>query len=156
MRKTGPRGPLAVNDEQRNRAILHDLEEDWRGALETMQEVQIEEFREYRDKLAAIHGGYRRLAIWQVLNSLLLIVVVVGGLILLGNQSDSAKMEALRNGKALCALRGDVEARVRQGTAFLGSHPDGLPGFPAGAIRVSVANSARTVRVLSGLQCPTP
>lgn len=173
-----------MNDEQRedaltrrNRSVLHDLEDDWQETLGAIRAVQDREFEQYRARLGEIHAGYRKLAIWLVcISAAGLAVVVVGFAIITSQQRtingataqslDTANRlavlvmkttaESSMNGRALCALRHDVEERVRQGTAFLRSHPQGLPGFPAGAIRVSISNSARTVRVLSGLQCPAP
>lgn len=54
---------------------------------------------------------------------------------------------------ALCALRKDVTVRVRISRDFLRDHPEGVPGIPAGAIKVSLAGQERTVRALDGLSC---
>lgn len=62
------------------------------------------------------------------------------------------------NTRALCAFRSDLEKRIDAGTQFLQDHPEGIPGVPADAIRVSILNEQSTLNSLSrkstGLVCP--
>lgn len=54
---------------------------------------------------------------------------------------------------ALCALRGDLEKRVANSTAFLKEHPRGIPGIPAKTIRAGIENQRRTIEALDGIRC---
>lgn len=56
--------------------------------------------------------------------------------------------------QALCSLRADVEKRVASGNEFLKTHPGGIPGIPAPALRLTISNSQRTITALSSLVCP--
>src|SRR6266576_2955938 len=57
------------------------------------------------------------------------------------------------NTKSLCALRSDLQRRVRSGERFLIAHPQGLPGVPAATIQQGLDNERRTVQALSPLTC---
>lgn len=61
---------------------------------------------------------------------------------------------ATQTNDSLCALRRDVETRAENARAFLHAHPHGFAGFSSSAIRVSLVGQERTVRALSGLNCP--
>jgi hypothetical protein len=68
----------------------------------------------------------------------------------------SAKVTRLATGsnRALCALRGDLEDRVRQTDKFLAKHPEGFAGIPAATLRTNANGQRRTIRALSNLKCP--
>jgi len=55
---------------------------------------------------------------------------------------------------ALCALRTDLERRVAGSKTFLAEHPAGIPGISAKVIRDGIKNQERTIKALSGIDCP--
>jgi hypothetical protein len=57
------------------------------------------------------------------------------------------------NTQALCAFRDDLARRVQSSTDYLATHPNGIPGIPAGTIRLSLANEQHTLSALSSLKC---
>lgn len=61
--------------------------------------------------------------------------------------------QANSNTTALCALRHDLEARVKSSTDLLATHPEGLAGIPAATIRTTIDGQRRTILALSGLAC---
>lgn len=61
--------------------------------------------------------------------------------------------ESERTTSALCALRLDIELRVRGAQDFLAAHPHGFGGISATAMRDNIANQQRTAAALSGLSC---
>lgn len=66
------------------------------------------------------------------------------------------KREAKRGAEAhtaICAFRGDLVRRERQGEAFLRSHPHGAFGIPAVTIQQAISNEQRTIYALRGLRC---
>jgi hypothetical protein len=136
-----------VTEERRAiQSILRSIENDWREALEAIEEVHEEGRKETRDRLAAIHRNYRGLAVWQVLNSLALVVIVVVGFVIVTGQNDTVT-------NALCALRGDLEHRVAQTDKFVAAHPHGIPGIPVATLRVQADGQRRTIAALGGLNC---
>jgi hypothetical protein len=60
---------------------------------------------------------------------------------------------ANQNQLALCAFRGDVQARVVQSEQFLEDHPNGIPGISPAMIRQSLIAQRQTVDALSILEC---
>ena len=62
--------------------------------------------------------------------------------------------DAKQTTAALCALRSDLERRVATSEAFLAEHPHGIPGISAKQIRDGIRNQERTIRALSGIDCP--
>lgn len=57
------------------------------------------------------------------------------------------------NTNALCSFRDDLQKRVTSTTKFLQEHPKGIPGIPAGTLRVSLINEQHTLDSLSALKC---
>lgn len=137
----------------RSRELLHGLEHDWQNALAAIVEVHEEERGHTKQRLAAIHKDFKRLGRWQVANSLALLVVVVMGLWLQHAQNTKTDRQAAQNTASLCALRLDLERRVRQSESFLADHPEGFAGIPAGTIRIQVSGQRRTIKALAGLDC---
>jgi hypothetical protein len=136
-----------VTDERRAvQSILRSIENDWREALEEIEKIHEKERKATRDRLAAIHRNYRGLAVWQVLNSLALVVIVVVGFVIVSGQNDTVT-------NALCALRGDLEHRVAQTDKFIAEHPHGIPGIPVATLRVQADGQRRTIAALGGLSC---
>jgi hypothetical protein len=71
----------------------------------------------------------------------------------LRDQGTFVKRLAAGSNRALCALRGDLENRVRQTDKFLHDHPRGIPGIPAATLRTNANGQRRTIRALSNLRC---
>jgi hypothetical protein len=61
--------------------------------------------------------------------------------------------DSRRNHQALCALRGDLQARIASSTSFLIAHPEGVAGISAKVIHDGIVNQQRTVRALHNLSC---
>jgi hypothetical protein len=136
-----------VSEEQRQvQAVLRNIENDWREALEAIEVIHAQERDATRKRLAAIHRNYRGLALWQVLNSLALVVIVVVGFVIVTSQNDKVT-------GALCALRQDLSNRVVQTDKFVAEHPHGIPGIPAATLRVQADGQRRTIAALGGLSC---
>lgn len=68
-------------------------------------------------------------------------------------QAVSLKRLASDSSRALCALRGDLEDRVRQTDKFLRKHPEGFAGIPAATLRTNANGQRRTIHALSNLKC---
>jgi hypothetical protein len=60
------------------------------------------------------------------------------------------------NTQSLCTLRADLQRRITQSKDFLVTHPNGIPGIPAGTIRVGIVNQQHTLDALRLLECPKP
>jgi len=56
--------------------------------------------------------------------------------------------------KATCTLRSDLVRRVRDSTAFLAAHPNGVGGISQKTILQSIVNEQATIRSLDRLRCP--
>lgn len=54
---------------------------------------------------------------------------------------------------SLCALRDDLEQRVRSGEEFLATHPNGWQGISSAQIKITLDSQRRTVKALSSLPC---
>jgi hypothetical protein len=54
---------------------------------------------------------------------------------------------------ALCALRADLQNRVRSSEEFLRDHPEGFAGITAEQIQVQVINQKRTIDAIGFLDC---
>lgn len=161
-----------MNDEDRERRddalagdrdLLRHIESDWQAALGAIVEIHEAESVAQQRELARIRRTFRRLAIWQVVQSAALVAIVVAGFVVQGQQNardreraHMAAAEALRNRTALCGLRHDLEQRVAGGERFLREHPNGIPGIPAGTLRTSINGQVRTIMVLGVLDCPAP
>lgn len=74
--------------------------------------------------------------------------------VLLWHKQDVQIDRIAKSTVALCALRADLQARVRTATQFLAEHPDGAPGIPARTIRDGIANQQRTISALRVVKCP--
>lgn len=83
-----------------------------------------------------------------------LIVVTVGVVLNSGGWVWSFN-QARQSKDSLCALRADLERRVKSSEQFLVEHPRGIPGISAKTIRDGIDNQLRTIRALQGLSCPT-
>lgn len=97
----------------------------------------------YRERLDV---RYRRV-VWLVIAAI--VVSCLAPLALLVRTNDQASS----NTAALCALRHDLEARVKSSTDLLATHPEGLAGIPAATIRTTIDGQRRTILALSGLAC---
>lgn len=53
----------------------------------------------------------------------------------------------------ICTLKRDYRERIRQSKDFLKEFPNGTTGIPAGALRLSIANTQRTLDALSKVTC---
>jgi len=95
----------------------------------------------------------KQLTRWTVVLYLLLAFVAGGAFI--ARQSDLSRVEAQssRNVAAFCALRGDLERRIRESQRFLDEHPNGIPGIPPEQIRDGLRAQRQTVRALSVVVC---
>lgn len=62
--------------------------------------------------------------------------------------------EGVHAHRALCALKLDLEFRVAATTAYLKTHPHGIPGIPVSVIRSQLVNQQQTLRSLDELRCP--
>lgn len=100
----------------------------------------------YRERLDA---RYRRVVVLVILA----IVVALGGNISLLWRTNR---QATSSTVALCALRHDLEDRVKSGEQFLKSHPLGVAGIPAATIRTGIDGQRRTIKALAGLDCSSP
>lgn len=107
------------------------------------------------DPARELRAILRELRRQRVALIVLAVTIIAGGTIgyldLRGKAADAAL-----NRTALCALRGDLEARVDQGRDFLVKHPAGAFGFTPEAIQKSIADQERTIRALRPLPCPPP
>lgn len=70
------------------------------------------------------------------------------------NQTEKIDNNAQLTNDALCALRGDLEVRVKGSTDFLVKHPTGIAGITAAQIQEGIKNQERTIAALSILDCP--
>jgi hypothetical protein len=77
----------------------------------------------------------------------------VTGFAKISAQQDDIQRLGERTNDALCALRGDLQERVRSGEQFLATHPRGIPGVPVTTLRTSIAGQRRTIVALSSLKC---
>jgi hypothetical protein len=91
----------------------------------------------------------RALAVSIVVLCLLVAGCVVVAAVAISNTNELAD----RTNGSLCALRGDLESRVRQTDVFLAEHPGGFAGIPAATLRQSEQGQVRTIRALSNLKC---
>lgn len=82
-----------------------------------------------------------------------LVVATVAVYLFLAAIAIKATVESQQTNAALCALKGDLEARVSQSDNFLKTHPNGFAGIPASAIKVGVESEERTIRALHILSC---
>lgn len=93
-----------------------------------------------------VDARYRRVVVLVIVA----IVLAIGGNVALLQRTNG---QATSSTAALCALRHDLEARVKSGEQFLRSHPLGAADIPAATIKTSVDGQRRTIRALSGLSC---
>lgn len=93
--------------------------------------------------------GDRALALSVVLFCVLVAVSLVVAAVALNRTNELTR----QTNASLCALRHDLEERVRGGEAFLLDHPHGIPGIPARTLRVSLSGQRRTIRALGNLSC---
>lgn len=56
--------------------------------------------------------------------------------------------------RSLCTFRDDVRQRAANTASFLADHPQGIPGVPVATLRSALEGQRRTVKALSGLDCP--
>lgn len=85
----------------------------------------------------------------QTVTSILIVALVIFGILLLRRTNHSTS----RSTAALCALRQDLERRVRDGQAFLITHPEGISWIPAKTLRQSIEGQKRTIRALRSVHC---
>jgi sulfur transfer complex TusBCD TusB component (DsrH family) len=83
---------------------------------------------------------------WLVIATGVLYVAL--GVVAIKSYHDSARTQS-----ALCALRADLQARVRTSEGFLREHPRGVAGIPARTIQEGIVNQRRTIKALSALSC---
>jgi hypothetical protein len=105
---------------------------------------------------AVMHKIFWVLAVAVVLIVVVLAVVGISTIVLLDKNSSETRqrLQAQRaNTAALCALRGDLEARVQSSNDFLLKHPRGIPGITAATIRSTIVNEQRTITALSPIRC---
>lgn len=102
----------------------------------------------------------KRRLMFLIILTVVLYVVVTLGLLWVWHDSSSKSANirdlAVTTAQKICALRRDVELRVKQSEEFLHDNPEGTSAIPKGAILISIANSKRTIKALSGLECPPP
>jgi hypothetical protein len=60
------------------------------------------------------------------------------------------------NTDGLCTLRNEAATRVQTSQEYLIDHPNGSKEIPLGVIKLSIANSQRTVDALRNIRCPPP
>lgn len=77
----------------------------------------------------------------------------IASLVIMGGTIAYVARESARTTRALCALRGDLEARIEQSKGFLVEHPEGVAGVSAKVIQDGIRNQQRTVHALRGLPC---
>lgn len=85
-----------------------------------------------------------------------LVIVLLVAAITFGAGSRRTNQNIERNETAriaLCALRTDLDVRIVSSKQFLEENPKGIPGIPASLIRQGLANSIRTRKALSVLDC---
>lgn len=102
----------------------------------------------------AIEHSIRVLGHWTL--ALYIVVALVLGYGILANRATTNAVEEASNrtDKALCTFVADLERRVESSQEFLDRHPGGIPGISGLEIRRSIENQKRTLKALSGLNCP--
>lgn len=90
-----------------------------------------------------------RLRILAALCAVLIAAGLVGGGYLLAAQTSDNTTTTL----ALCALKEDLQRRVKTGRDFLAAHPNGIPGIPVKTIKDGITNQQRTIDSLRILKC---
>jgi predicted PurR-regulated permease PerM len=96
-----------------------------------------------------IQRGLRRLVIATV--AIYLALAALGAFVWV--QQVRIARESASTTTALCVLRADLEARIKNSQAFLKENPNGIPGISAKLIRDGIKNQQSTVSALSGLKC---
>lgn len=79
-------------------------------------------------------------------------LLFVGGIWRVGNQQAELERQSNQNAKALaalCALKADLERRIKTTRKFLEQHPHGIPGIPASTLRQSLNGQRKTVNAIS-------
>lgn len=95
---------------------------------------------------------YRRVVAYVMVSIVLGFGAAVGCLALLHRTNG----QATSNTVALCALRRDLEVRVDAGEKFIEAHPNGVAGITVNDIKLTTDGQKRTIKALSGLECPQP
>lgn len=92
-----------------------------------------------------------------VAGAVLYLVVIPAALVVafvLGGIDHYARIDQGRQAhQGLCALKLNYQQRVRDGDAFLQSHPNGIADIPAAVIRNSLDNQRQTVAALAVIDC---
>lgn len=91
-----------------------------------------------------------------VLSATFFVVSVLAlGILLALRSSDLHKIDQLsrETHTALCAFKGDLRSRYRNGVEFLEEHPDGIPGISAAQIQRSLDQQKATLGSLVSLEC---
>lgn len=79
-------------------------------------------------------------------------LLFVGGIWRVGNQQAAIEQQGKQNANALsalCALKADLERRIKTTRKFLEQHPNGIPGIPAETLRQTLNGQRKTVRAIA-------
>jgi hypothetical protein len=97
-----------------------------------------------------LHTAVIRLEAATIILAVVLAVVIATGWVVASNDRQALHREETRTNGALCALRADLERRIRASEAFLATHPNDTMAL---TIRTSLSSQRRTVKALSTLDC---
>jgi hypothetical protein len=96
----------------------------------------------------------QRLMTWLTV-TLFVLLALFGGVVWTIRSGDVERINQIANTnqQALCAFRGDVQARVLTSVQFLEEHPNGIPGISPAVIREGLQAQRQTVEALAVLNC---